>query len=207
MLFRFLFYRMANNDLTKLQKDIGYAFSDEKLLKTALIHASADVGEDYERLEFLGDAVLELVISELMFEKKPDCSEGDLTKSRAALVNEGTLAQAARELELAGHLVLGRGERMSGGAEKPSILADVIEALIGAVYLDGGYGPAKKLALALLEDSIEEVLSGGGIFDYKTRLQEYFHKLGTSDIHYIVYKEQGPPHDRGFFCQADRGRP
>ncbi|MGI5849142.1 MAG: ribonuclease III [Christensenellales bacterium] len=192
---------MTKIDFSRLQKDIGYTFSDETLLKKAFIHASADMGESYERLEFLGDAVLGLVISELMFFKKPDCAEGVLTKSRAALVNESTLVQAARELNLSGYVILGRGERNTGGAEKPSILADIVEALIGAVYIDGGFSKAKEVVHTLLADSIDTVLSGGGFLDYKTRLQERFHKKGISDIRYSVYKEEGPPHEKVFYVK------
>lgn len=186
-------------DFTKLQKNIDYTFEDEKLRIRAFIHSSADLGESYERLEFLGDAVLELTVSELIFFKRPDFSEGELTKSRAALVNESSLVKVARNLGLSEYVVLGRGERNSGGAEKPSILADVVEALIGAVYIDGGMQSAKALVKRLLGDSIETVLSGGGFADYKTRLQEHFHKKGTNNICYEVYDEKGPPHDKVFY--------
>ncbi len=190
-----------DRDLTKLQNKIGYSFSDEKLLKRAFIHSSADMGESYERLEFLGDAVLELAVSELIFFERPDFAEGELTKSRAAVVNEGVLVAAARELELGDYIVLGRGEQNSGGADKPSILADVVEAMIGAVYIDGGMVPAKALVQKLLRGAIEDVFSGAGLKDYKTRLQEHFHKKGISDIKYAVYKEEGPPHDKTFYVK------
>ncbi len=188
-------------DLNRLQDNIGYSFSDGKLLKRAFIHSSADMGESYERLEFLGDAVLELAVSELMFLEKKEFSEGELTKSRAAVVNEGVLVGAARELKLGEYIVLGKGEQNSGGADKPSILADVVEALIGAVYIDGGFEPAKRLVQRLLGGAIESVLSGGGLKDYKTRLQEHYHKQGISDIKYSVYKEEGPPHDKTFYVK------
>jgi ribonuclease-3 len=184
-----------------LQSKIGYSFSDEKLLARAFVHSSADTSESYERLEFLGDAVLELVISELIFSRKPEFSEGELTKTRAAIVNEGMLVAAARELDLGKYLVLGRGEKASGGAEKPSILADVVEALFGAVYLDGGFESAKSVVKTVMNSNIETVLSGGGIKDYKTRLQEHFHKRGITDIKYTVYKEEGPPHDKLFYVK------
>lgn len=185
-------------DFAELQKDIGYRFSDLNLLRCAFLHSSADMGDNYERLEFLGDAVLELVISELLYERLPSSTEGELTKTRAALVNEGALASVARNLKLGGYLMLGRGERNSGGQDKPSILADAVEALFGALYLDSGLDQAKKTAEILLGDSIDAVLSGGGFKDYKTKLQEYYHKKGTNDIKYIVFKEEGPPHERVF---------
>ncbi|MGE5495855.1 MAG: ribonuclease III [Burkholderiales bacterium] len=184
-----------------LQSKIGYSFSDEKLLARAFVHSSADTSESYERLEFLGDAVLELVISELIFSRKPEFSEGELTKTRAAIVNEGMLVAAARELDLGKYLVLGRGEKASGGAEKPSILADAVEALFGAVYLDGGFENAKNVVETVMSSNIETVLSGGGVKDYKTRLQEHFHKRGITDIKYTVYKEEGPPHDKLFYVK------
>jgi ribonuclease III len=188
-----------DQDFLELQNNIGYSFSDKNLMKCAFLHASADAGENYERLEFLGDAVLELIISEVLYFKKTSSPEGELTKFRAALVNEENLVTVARDLGLGGYIVLGRGERNTGGEDKPSILSDVFEALTGAVYIDGGYEQAKKMVLKLLDDSIETVLSGGGFKDYKTKLQEYYHKKGTSDIRYIVFREEGPPHSRVFY--------
>ena len=184
-----------------MQKNIGYTFNDESIRARAFIHSSADMGESYERLEFLGDAVLELTISELIFMRRPDFSEGELTKSRAALVNERALVKVADDLELGEFIVLGRGEQNSGGAQKPSILADVVEALIGAVYIDGGFDSAKTLVIRMLEDSVEKVLSGGGVIDYKTRLQEHYHKKGINNLNYEVYKEQGPPHNKEFYVK------
>lgn len=184
-----------------MQKNIGYTFNDESIRARAFIHSSADMGESYERLEFLGDAVLELTISELIFLRRPDFSEGELTKSRAALVNEAALVKVAIELGLSEFIVLGRGEQNSGGAQKPSILADVVEALIGAVYIDGGFESAKAFVIRVLEDSVEKVLSGGGAVDYKTRLQEHFHKEGINNLNYEVYKEQGPPHKKVFYVK------
>lgn len=192
---------MTDNGYLQLENSIGYTFTDKKLLKKAFVHASADTGESYERLEFLGDAVLELVISEYLFINKPEFSEGELTKNRAALVNEAMLANVARKLCLSNYLILGRGERSSGGQDKPSILADAVEALIGAVYIDGGLKSAQNVVYTLLSDGIITVFSGGGFKDFKTRLQEYYHKQGISDIKYIVFKEEGPPHNRVFFVK------
>ena len=182
-------------DWARLENSIGYTFHDKALLEKAFVHSSADTGESYERLEFLGDAVLELTVSEHLFFEKPDYTEGEMTKCRAALV------KLARELNLSEYLTLGRGERNSGGADKPSILADVVEALIGAVYVDGGLDAAKGVVLRLMENSFDAVLSGSGVSDYKTRLQEYYHKKGISDIRYVVYKEEGPPHDKVFYVK------
>lgn len=192
---------MEHADFSGLEERIAYTFSDKALLEQAFVHASADAGESYDRLEFLGDAVLELVISETVYKQKPEFTEGMLTKSRAALVSEVSLAEAARGLGLSEYLILGKGERSSGGTDKPSILADVVEAMIGAVYLDGGLEAAKTLVLRILEARIEDVFSGGGIRDYKTRLQERCHQQGVSDIRYVVYKEEGPPHERTFYVK------
>lgn len=192
---------MTEIDCSRLENCIGYTFHDKKLLKRAFIHASADVGESYERLEFLGDSVLALAVSEHLFFEKPDDPEGELTKSRAALVNETALAAVAKSLDLGEFLTLGRGERNSGGADKPSIQADVVEAMIGAVYVDGGFEEAKQVVNRLLDKSFHTVLAGGGFRDFKTRLQECYHKKGISDINYVVYKEEGPPHDRMFFVK------
>jgi ribonuclease-3 len=192
---------MDHADFSGLEERIAYTFSDKELLEQAFLHASADAGQSYDRLEFLGDAVLELVISEAVFTQKPEFTEGMLTKSRAALVSEVSLAEAARTLCLSQYLILGKGERSSGGMDKPSILADVVEAMIGAVYLDGGLEAARTLVMRILLKRVEEVLSGGGIRDYKTRLQERCHKQGVCDIHYVVYKEEGPPHERTFYVK------
>ena len=189
------------SDFSGLEDRIGYEFSDKALLRQALLHASADAGDSYERLEFLGDAVLELIVSELVFESRPDFTEGQLTKSRAAIVSEVSLAEAARALGLSEYLILGKGERSSGGYDKPSILADVVEAILGAVYLDAGLDKAKEIADRILAARFEAVLSGNGLRDYKTRLQERYHKRGVSDIRYIVYKEEGPPHERTFYVK------
>ena len=192
---------MTEADLSRLENSIGYTFKDKRLMEQAFVHSSADAGESYERLEFLGDAVLELTVSEHLFFEKPDYSEGEMTKCRAALVNESALVKLARELNVSDYLTLGRGERNSGGADKPSILADAVEALIGAVYVDGGFDAARGVVQRLMEGSFDNVLSGGGVRDYKTRLQEYYHKQGISDIRYTVYKEEGPPHDKVFYVK------
>jgi ribonuclease-3 len=192
---------MTSKDFSLLENRIGYSFSDKKLLTRAFIHASTDLDESYERLEFLGDAVLELVVSEYIYREKPEFAEGQMTKSRAALVNESALVTIARGLDFGNYMILGRGERHSGGADKPSILSDMVEALFGAVYLDGGFEAAKKVIHTLLADSFDTVLSGGGFKDFKTRLQEHYFKQGQSDIHYTVYKEEGPPHDKMFYVK------
>ena len=184
-----------------LFKKIKYKFRNISLYERALLHSSADRGYSNERLEFLGDAVLELIISEYLFNNKKKYPEGKLTKTRAAIVTESSLVLVANQLGLSPYLILGKSEENSGGREKPSILADAVEALIGAVYLDGGYKNAKKVVLGLLKDNIESVLKGGGFKDYKTKLQEYYHQKKITDVSYKTYDQKGPPHNRTFYVR------
>jgi ribonuclease-3 len=152
-----------------------------------------------ERLEFLGDAVLGLVVTDHIFRTYPDLPEGELAKVRAAVVNAGALAELAAELELGRALHLGKGEDASGGREKPSILADAMEAVIGAVYIDGGYDAARSLIMGLLGDRIEEAAAGPGGQDFKTRLQELAARRFDQLPHYTV-DDEGPDHAKRFFA-------
>jgi ribonuclease-3 len=152
-----------------------------------------------ERLEFLGDAVLGLVVTDHIFRTYPDLPEGELAKVRAAVVNAGALADAATDLELGRALHLGKGEDASGGREKPSILADAMEAVIGAVYLDGGYDAAADLIMGLLGDRIEEAAAGPGGQDFKTRLQELAARRFDQLPQYSV-DDEGPDHAKRFFA-------
>ena len=187
------------SEYKKLESTLGCQFSDIGLLERALTHSSLSKSENNERLEFLGDAVLDLVISEYLFMLKKDFPEGKLTKTRAAIVNEKSLFEVAKKIKIADYLKLGKGEEQGGGRSKSSILADAIEAMIGAIYIDSGYENTKDVVLKLFTANIEAVLSGGGFKDYKTRIQEYFHKVSNSKITYIVYKQKGPPHNRTFY--------
>jgi ribonuclease-3 len=189
--------------LRKLQKSIAYHFHNMQLITQALthrsyLHQSNEEGEDNERLEFLGDSVIEVAVSHLLLVRFPHMAEGGLSKARAVLVKEVTLASLARKLGLGEVLRLGRGEEETGGREKDSILAGGIEALAAAVYLDGGYQEAfqviEKLYTPLLEVMKEELQDQ----DFKTRLQEYTQKLLNSTPHYIVTNEEGPDHDKTF---------
>jgi ribonuclease-3 len=152
-----------------------------------------------ERLEFLGDAVLGLVVTDHIFRTYPDLPEGELAKVRAAVVNAGALAELAAELELGRALHLGKGEDASGGREKPSILADAMEAVIGAVYMDGGYDAARSLIMGLLGDRIEEAAAGPGGQDFKTRLQELAARRFDQLPQYAV-DDEGPDHAKRFFA-------
>lgn len=157
-----------------------------------------------ERLEFLGDAVLGLVVTDHIFRTYPELPEGELAKVRAAVVNAGVLAEVAAELDLGSALLLGKGEDASGGREKPSILADAMEAVIGAVYLDGGWGAAYELVMRLLGDRIAEAAAGPGGQDFKTRLQElaarHFDQLPRYDV-----VDEGPDHAKRFYATVHLG--
>ncbi len=190
------------NDLDGLFDEIGYRFKDMKLIKQALIHSSyvneaneSDV-TDNERLEFLGDAVLELAVSHILMELFPDAREGELSRYRSYLVNEDSLFNVAKGIELGRYLRLGRGEELSGGRDKPSILADAFEALIGAIYLDSGFKKTRDVVSRLFSAIIDNIDSIGK--DYKTLLQEYTQNRFRVRPGYRVLEEKGPPHDRTF---------
>ncbi len=187
----------------KLQDRLGHRFYDQGLLAQALSHRSwcaEHVGEpSNERLEFLGDAVLGLVVTDYIFQKFPDLAEGNLAKLRASVVNAEILAELATEVGVGPALLLGRGEDASGGREKPSILADALEALIGAVYLDGGRLSAEQLVLSLLQGRIHEFARGPGGQDYKTRFQELAASKGAGLPVYQI-RTEGPDHAKRFFA-------
>jgi ribonuclease-3 len=187
----------------RLQLALGWTFADPELLGRALTHRSycAEFGveESNERLEFLGDSVLGLVVTRFVFEEYPQLPEGELAKLRASVVSADALAEIAQELDLGVALRLGKGEAASGGRLKPSILADAMEAVIAAVYLDGGFEPASRLVLALLESRIREQAVGPGGQDYKTRLQELAARCCDQLPRYQV-RHEGPDHSKRFFA-------
>lgn len=187
-------------DLQALIRRLGYGFHDPALLERALVHRSyvnehTDTREHNERLEFLGDAVLDLIVAEALMERLPGSAEGELTRRRAALVNEGSLADLAGELGLGPFLCLGRGEELNNGRGRPSILADAVEALVGAIYLDGGYGAARAAALGWLAERLDEVVTGRSPADPKTALQERLQARGEGSPAYRVVTATGPDHD------------
>lgn len=177
---------------------------DEDLLLQALTHSSyiyenrQNGIENNQRLEFLGDAVLDLAISDFLFRKYPESDEGELTKLRAALVCEPSLARTAKSLNLGYCLRMGKGEERSGGRERPSILADAFEALLGAIYLDQGLIKASEMALKFLGPLIKDVLEGRLDSDYKTELQEIVQQLGSEQVQYTILREEGPDHHKIF---------
>ena len=184
---------------------LGVTFNDRGLLRQALTHRSyaheiaGDQGVTNERLEFLGDAVLDLVISDYLYRHYRDLDEGELTRIRSFLVNMNSLAELAREMGLGEHVLLSRDERADGGAEKSSIISDAMEALIGALYLDRGLDEAAKVVLALFRKRIEEAVTGKLDFDYKSRLQELVVKEKGVLPRYRL-REEGPDHCKTFYA-------
>lgn len=176
---------------------LGYRFDDPGLLQTALTHKSAS-RSNYERLEYLGDAVLELVISRALFECRPDDDEGTLSRLRAGLVKRSTLAEIATELDIGEHLQLGSGELKSGGHQRESIRADAIEAVFGAVFLDGGYDAARAVIVRLYEPRLEDLPDDEALKDPKTQLQELLQGRGHPPPEYRVEHVGGAAHDQSF---------
>lgn len=196
-----------------LQKKINYRFKNPQLIIEALTHSSYANEIKHkkvfhnERLEFLGDSVLSIVISDYIFQRYSQLPEGELTKVRANVVCESSLASKARMMELGDFMMLGRGEELSGGRQRVSILADAFEALIGALYIDGGMEPAKEFVLSNLEDLVEQASQGNLFKDFKTYLQELLQSKSTEKISYRVVNETGPDHDKVFdveVCFGDR---
>lgn len=192
-----------------LQKDLDYFFKDEELLITALTHSSYanenKLGvEGYnERLEFLGDSVLSLIVSQYLYKKYPHYPEGELTKIRAKVVCESSLAKAAEDINLGKYLLLGKGEESTGGRYRESILADASEAITGAIYMDSDFETVNRLMLKRFEMGIVKAVDKGKLFnDYKTELQEILQKTNKSRLEYIVYKEVGPDHNKVFYMNV-----
>jgi len=193
---------MNEIQLNELQKKLGYIFRNPEILTQALTHSSyaneslKNAEASNERLEFLGDSLLGMTVALLIYNKKPNLSEGQMTKLRAELVCERSLANLALELSLGKHLFLGRGEENGGGRSRPSILSDAFEAVIAAIYLDGGYGAAEQLISALLSSAVDNPLPN--ITDFKTHLQELIQCRPGQSLAYEVSDEQGPDHAKSF---------
>lgn len=191
--------------LELLQKRIGYTFNNEKLLKRALTHSSymneqkINRTGDYERLEFLGDAVLELVSSEFLYREHTEVPEGELTKMRASMVCEPSLAFCARDIELGQFILLGKGEENTGGRNRDSIISDVMEAVTGAIYLDGGFEPAKAFIYRFILSDLEDKQL---FYDSKSNLQELIQGKLKKDFHYELLEESGPEHDKTFVVEV-----
>ncbi|MGN0170654.1 MAG: ribonuclease III [Lachnospiraceae bacterium] len=194
--------------IKEFQEKIGYSFENEGLLRQALIHSSYANEKhmkklsDNERLEFLGDAVLEIVTSEFLYKQYENVPEGDLTKLRASIVCEQTLALCSRELDLGAYLFLGKGEDQTGGRGRKSILSDAMEAVIGALYLDGGFTTAKEFIHRFILTDIEHKQL---FYDSKTILQELVQSKFTQELHYELVGEEGPDHAKIFKVEARIG--
>jgi len=182
---------------TWLRQTLQYEFSDEGLLRKALTHRSA-VGDNNERLEFLGDAVLQLMISELIVHERPDAGEGQLSRLRSSLVKDATLAEIASELGVGEHVILGPGEKKSGGHRRASILADAVEAIFGAVYLDSGFDAARQVIVAAFGQRIEQLPEGVELRDPKSQLQEFLQGRRLPLPGYRMEKVTGKAHKQFF---------
>lgn len=194
------------NTLEEFQERIGYKFKDIAYLRRALTHSSRCEGklrvECYERQEFLGDSILSLVVSTRLFSAYDDMEEGGLTKIRAAIVCEQTLARVAKKLNIGNYLFLGKGEELTGGRERASILADVVEAIIAAIYLDSDFKTAEEWTLKNLGDMIEAGIQGKLYKDSKTHLQEVLQSEGKETAEYRLVGEEGPAHSRIFTVEV-----
>lgn len=191
-------------ELKKLEEKIGYEFKEKRLIKQALTHSSfsneqkINKFKNYERLEFLGDAVLELLSSRFFFETYPDMSEGQMTRLRSSMVCEPALAFCARDLSLGDYILLGKGEEATGGRRRDSIISDVMEAVIGAIYLDGGIEEADRFVKKFILSDLENKQL---FYDSKTILQEKVQKEGKN-LSYELVSEYGPDHDKIFVVEA-----
>lgn len=195
------------SNIREFQKTIGYSFKDETLLRLALTHTSyanenkRKIQGHNERLEFLGDSVLSLTVAQALYNRYPDLPEGELTRIRAALVCEKTLFSMAQEINLGNYLYLGRGEDLSGGRGRPSVLSDAYEAVIAAIYLDGGMDSAVSFIMPRVEEHLNNHLSNVRR-DYKSELQEIIQQNPGERISYVLIDEKGPDHNKTFTVEV-----
>jgi len=196
-------------DLELLQKNLNYYFNDIELLQIALTHSSyanehkMHISQCNERLEFLGDTVINLVVSRYLYNKYPFYPEGELSKIRAKVVSEPSLAFVAKSIELGKYLLLGKGEEITGGRKRDSILADASEALVGALFLDSAYETVSEFLLSNFEYDIIHAVAKGDLFiDYKTGLQEKIQRITRAKLEYSVTKEEGPDHNKLFYIDV-----
>ena len=197
---------MNNQELEKMQKNIQYKFKNLELLKTALTHTSYAYDhniESNEKLEFLGDSILEFVSSQYIYKNYSKLREGEMTKVRATVVCEASLYKIAKQHKFSEYLYIGKSEQQSKGNEKPAILADSVEAVIAAIYLDGGLEPACKFIIENLKDEIAIATQHVGEKDYKTMLQEKLQEHGNVKITYKIIKETGPDHNKKFEAEVE----
>jgi ribonuclease-3 len=192
--------------MEQLEKNLKYTFKNKELLKNALAHSSyanekKGVVPSNERLEFLGDSVLSIIVSEYIYKNFPNLPEGQLTRIRASLVCEKSLCSFSKKLNVGNYLLLGKGERANGGAERPSILADAFEAILAAIYLDGGIEPAKRHVLRFVQSELAH-LENDNFKDYKTELQEIIQRNPEEKLTYVLTGESGPDHDKCFTVEV-----
>jgi ribonuclease-3 len=199
---------MAGHDISKLEKSLVYRFKDKKVLIEALTHRSFyhenhDKADGYnERLEFLGDSVLGFVVVEALFSSDRRLTESVMAKTKSYLVKEAVLSEIASSISLGRYLRLGKGEEVTGGRTKRSLLADAVEAVMGAVYVDGGYEKARELILRLFKDRIDAILSSGEFHDFKTELQEKTQMLFGTIPEYRLIKQEGEEHNKIFTVEV-----
>ncbi len=195
----------------RLENIIDYSFKNKKNLLLALTHSSyanekRNEGlSSNERLEFLGDAVLNIVISDYIFKKRPNLSEGEMSKTRASMVCESALMKCAESIKLGSFIMLGKGEENTGGRQRASILSDAFEAVIGAIYIDGGIEKASKFIFMAMSEIIGHMDNSEVFIDYKTKLQEVIQKTSEDKIFYQILEEKGPDHDKEFVIQLSIG--
>ncbi len=192
--------------MEKLEANLNYTFKNKDLLKNALTHSSfaneqKGVAVSNERLEFLGDSVLSIIVSEYIYESFSTLPEGRLTKLRASLVCEKTLCEFSKQLEIGSYLLLGKGEKANGGDNRPSILADAFEAVLAAIYLDGGMEIAKKHVLRFITEELHH-LEHENFKDYKTELQEIIQRNPEENLTYVLIGESGPDHNKSFTVEV-----
>ena len=192
-------------EIEKVEKEIGYTFKQKELLKKALTHTSYAYEkkvESNEKLEFLGDSILEFISSKYLYQNYPNLKEGEMTKVRATVVCEKSLHKIAQKHNFSDFLYLGKSEQVTGGKNRPAILADSVEAVIAAMYIDGGLDKAEKFIIENLKDEIEIATKHVGDKDYKTVLQEKLQEHGDVKIEYEITKEIGPDHNKSFEAQV-----
>ncbi len=198
--------RKAIYNISKFEDTINYTFKNKSYILEALTHSSySNENKNYkfnERLEFLGDSVLSIVISDYLFKKENELPEGELTKLRANIVCEESLSEVALEINLGNFLLLGKGEEATGGRERISILADALEAVIAAIYLDGGIEEARKFIFKYMQKIIQDSIKGKIFRDYKTYLQEVLQSKGEQNIWYKLIDEKGPDHNKRFVMEV-----
>ena len=194
---------MNNFNLSNVEKNLKINFNNTRIIQTAFTHSSYakqfKESQYNERLEFLGDSVLQLTITEYLFSNYKNKLEGELTRLRSLIVCENSLYNVARKLGISDFIMMSKGEELTGGRDRISIQADAVEAIIAAIYIDKGLEVAKEFILTNFNDIIKKAIDNKIILDFKTKLQEYLQKDGDIDINYELYKHEGPPHRRKFF--------